>query len=369
MKSFRITRRTVIFPTHLTKEEAASLLTTLDLYAKAVDYFVNIAWSMDDLTIRKLHDQAYDNVRKTLNLKSQYTCSSRDKAFESVCSAKSLMRCGQKVSKPSVQTTTIRLDARTLSFDKKMETASVATQDKRIKIPLKKHKHAKKYVGWNCKAGEIGINKKGQWVLRLVFEKVVEKPQRTGRVFGADRGIKHPVVVSNNKFYGEGRWNECERKHRSHISRLQAKGTKSAKRHLKKASGRWRRFRTDCDRVIVSKIFKDIKPGDTIVLENLTHIKKRCGTKGKVRKKHRAKMGRWSFRRLEDAFNYKAEVEEVYIETVDARYTSQTCSRCNKILKSNRKSQSLYSCACGLKLNADLNAARNIAKKWCLANG
>ena len=109
--------------------------------------------------------------------------------------------------------------------------------------------------------------------------------------------------------------------------------------------------------------------GDTIVLENLTNIRKRCGEKGRARKKHRAHMGRWSFKRVENAINYGAELRGIYVESVDPRYTSQMCSKCAIVCKKNRKSQSLYFCSCGFTLNADLNAARNIANKWRIANG
>lgn len=80
-------------------------------------------------------------------------------------------------------------------------------------------------------------------------------------------------------------------------------------------------------------------------------------------------MGRWSFKRVENAINYVAELRGIYVEYVEPHYTSQTCSQCNIVLKTNRKSQSLYSCSCGLTLNADLNAARNISNKWRIANG
>src|SRR3990170_3969974 len=110
-------------------------------------------------------------------------------------------------------------------------------------------------------------------------------------------------------------------------------------------------------------------PRDTIVLEKLTNIKQRCGQKGNARKKHRGKMGRWSFKRLENAIKNYAELGGIYIEYVEPHYTSQMCSKCGVILKSNRKSQSFYSCSCGLKLNADLNASRNISTKWRMANG
>ncbi|MGB2580964.1 MAG: zinc ribbon domain-containing protein [Thermoplasmata archaeon] len=46
---------------------------------------------------------------------------------------------------------------------------------------------------------------------------------------------------------------------------------------------------------------------------------------------------------------------------MDARYTSQRCSRCGDIRKSNRTGL-VYRCkACAFELHADLNAARNIA--------
>ena len=44
-------------------------------------------------------------------------------------------------------------------------------------------------------------------------------------------------------------------------------------------------------------------------------------------------------------------------------YTSQTCSRCGNIDKENRQTQETFVCTkCGFKLNADHNAAINIAR-------
>ena len=121
-----------------------------------------------------------------------------------------------------------------------------------------------------------------------------------------------------------------------------------------------RRFKENCDCIIAKELFKDVSPGDTIVLEKLTNIRDRCGRKRKAHKKHRRKMGRWSFKWVENAIQYYAELFGVYVEYVDSHYTSQMCSNCGVILKSNRKKQYFYSCSCGLKLNADLNASRNI---------
>jgi IS605 OrfB family transposase len=362
-------RRTVVFPINPNKKQAEAFNTTIKLYSKSWQHCVDVAWNMKRVSKYKLHNETYSFLKASLKLKSQYLCSSRDRAAEVVKSAKMLAKRGRNASKPSIDNIPIRLDRRTLSFKKDQTIASVTTQHGRVKISLFWHKHAKKYKTWLCKAGELGLDRKRRWVIRLIFEKKQDMPPKTGIVFGGDRGTKHPLVMSNNKFYGEAWWKEHERKLLFLISRLQSKGTKSAAKHLKNVFRRLKRFRENCDRVIAKEIIASLQPGDTIVLEILTNIRKHCGVKGKAHKKHSAKMGRWSFKRLENAIIYNAELNGIYLEYVNSHYTSQTCSRCNVVLKKNRKSQSLYSCSCGLNLNADLNAARNIAYKWCTANG
>jgi len=50
------------------------------------------------------------------------------------------------------------------------------------------------------------------------------------------------------------------------------------------------------------------------------------------------------------------------VEKISPAYTSQRCSACGHIAAGSRQSQALFRCvACGNTLNADLNAARNIA--------
>jgi putative transposase len=50
------------------------------------------------------------------------------------------------------------------------------------------------------------------------------------------------------------------------------------------------------------------------------------------------------------------------VRRVDPKYTSQRCSACGHVAPENRESQAIFRCvACGFTLNADWNAARNIA--------
>jgi len=361
--------RTVVYPLDLLDEQEKLLRSTVNLYTKSWNYCVDVAWSARGISKKDLHNATYYLVREKFGLKSQYTCSSRDRALESVRSARALESRGKKVSKPCAKSVPLRLDKNTFSFKNDREAVVVTTQGKRIEIELTWHRQAARYRDWMCISGEIGFDRWGKPVLRLFFTKEPILYERTGFVIGADRGIKRPVVLSINRFYGKACWKEHERRLLSLISRLQSQGTKSAKKHLRRVWRRLRLFRENCDRVMAKEIIKLLQPGDTIVLEDLKNIRDRCGAKGKVRKKHRAKVGRWSFNRLELWLRYYAELEGVFVETVSAHNTSRECSRCGVVSKNNRKSRSFYVCSCGLNLNADLNAARNIANRWCEASG
>ena len=54
-----------------------------------------------------------------------------------------------------------------------------------------------------------------------------------------------------------------------------------------------------------------------------------------------------------------------HLETVDPRYTSQTCHHCGHVAAANRQSQALFHCQrCDLQMHADHNAALNILVRF-----
>jgi putative transposase len=61
---------------------------------------------------------------------------------------------------------------------------------------------------------------------------------------------------------------------------------------------------------------------------------------------------------------YKGEMVGIEVIRITEEYTSQTCSNCGIIKKSNRKHRGLYVCSkCGMVMNADVNASKNILRK------
>ncbi|MHA2111821.1 MAG: RNA-guided endonuclease InsQ/TnpB family protein [Candidatus Hodarchaeales archaeon] len=70
------------------------------------------------------------------------------------------------------------------------------------------------------------------------------------------------------------------------------------------------------------------------------------------------------FLKLVYMLEYKAKLAGISVVRVSEAYTSQRCSYCGIIDKSNRSSRGLYLChSCGLRLNADHNAAINIRNR------
>ena len=69
-------------------------------------------------------------------------------------------------------------------------------------------------------------------------------------------------------------------------------------------------------------------------------------------------LGWFEFKRQ---LNYKLDWKGGSLQEVDFRYTSQQCSTCGYTEQGNRKSQCELVClVCGLEINADVNAAKNI---------
>lgn len=70
------------------------------------------------------------------------------------------------------------------------------------------------------------------------------------------------------------------------------------------------------------------------------------------------------FLKLIQQIEYKSKMVGITVIRTSEEYTSQTCSSCGIIRKGNRKYRGLYVCNnCGMVLNADVNASKNILQK------
>ena len=66
----------------------------------------------------------------------------------------------------------------------------------------------------------------------------------------------------------------------------------------------------------------------------------------------------WLFSQIQDAIKLQCKLNGIKFQKVPARSTSQRCSRCGKL--GNREGKVFHCTKCGLTLDSDLNAARNV---------
>jgi IS605 OrfB family transposase len=206
------------------------------------------------------------------------------------------------------------------------------------------------------------IYRKGTFYLAVTLNVPEPDPGEPQGTLGIDLGIINLATDSEGETFSGEAVEKNRKRHQALRQRLQKRGTKSAKRHLNKLSGREARFKKNTNHVISKRIVQKAKANrQAIAIEDLRHIRKR--TDSTVRKSQRAKHSSWSFRQLRSFLQYKAALAGVPLHTVDPRNTSRTCSVCGHGEKANRQSQAHFKCVqCGFAAPADWNAAVNISR-------
>ncbi len=380
--------RTIVLNVRPTSEQAGILHRTLLEHTACFNAVVHEGFTQQCGDGVELHKQTYYPLRAAYpDLPAQLVCAARVKATETVKSAltwqaKNIANYPKRVEKaqkkgkpipvfkpvkcPHVKYCPIRYDARSYWLKWETLTCSLATIAGRVELSLTVPSHAQKYIGGKVCSADL-CYRKGKWRLHVVISVPEPDIPKSPEVIGVDLGLNRPAVTSKHHFLGERRWKEQERRIFRIRRKLQAKGTRSAKRHLKKLSGKLLRQRKDHDHVLSKRIVEHATPGSTIVIENLTYIR------GRAKLRHgegQRRLHSWSFAQFHGFLSYKAQERGITVVKVDPRHTSQTCSRGGYQHRSNRRSQSLFLCRqCGFSLNADLNASLNIREKHLASLG
>ena len=211
-----------------------------------------------------------------------------------------------------------------------------------------------------CRQGETDlVRRDGMWFLYATCE-VPEEPanEHPSGWLGVDLGIVNIATTSDGVRYAGRALNRHRRRRQDLRAKLQAKGTKSAKRAFRRQRRREARFATDTNHCIAKRIVAEAqRTGRGIALEDLTGIRERV----RLRKPQRAAFHSWPFHQLGGFVVYKARRAGVPVVQVDAAYTSQECSHCHYVDRRNRLSQAAFACrSCGVVAHADHNASRNI---------
>ncbi len=212
-------------------------------------------------------------------------------------------------------------------------------------------------------------------------------PTQFPDVVGVDVGIRYLAVTSTTTgkaTFHSGKRVRHQANHYARLrKRLQHKGTRSAKRRIRRIAQRERRLKLQANHSIAKQIIK-AHPHALIGLEQLTDIRERTKRRKRKRKKNSKGFERvspkarkanrvysqWSFAELHALISYKAALSGSQAIKVDANDTSKMCPMCGHTSKKNRPDKGLlFVCqnpTCQYTLHADLIGARNITLRTLL---
>jgi putative transposase len=330
----------------ITTDAAKELKSTMEEFNRACNTISELSFQQDLRRKYDIHHAAYHLIREETNLPAQHVIN----AIAKVSAA--YVRTPDKLHRFKPYSS-VRYYGRTMVLGQDCYTAALTICPKgRVTGQLQMSGKMRKRL---CD-GELGsaelVYRKGQFYLHISITVPAPEIAEPRGSLGVDLGVNRVAVTSDKKFHSAKKIRHqkaCYKRTRKH---LQANGSKSAKRALKRVSGREKRFVSDTNHCISKQIVAEAKAhNQRIVLGDLTGIRE----SGKAKVVHD-----WSFAELQGMISYKAKqggVEGVFVEP---RYTSRMCSRC--LHMGVRPDQSNFHCRnCGLQLKADLNGARSIA--------
>lgn len=332
------------------KFQAQALKETLEMANAACDWISQLAWDAETFKQYSLHKLAYHPTRNTFNLSAQVIV----RCIAKVADAYKLDKKTARTFKPHGA---IAFDDRILSWQTDRQIVSIWTIEGRTKMYYTCGERQKRLL--ESRIGETDlVYRKGNFYLLAVCGVPEPTPGDVDNVLGVDFGIVKLATDSDGQSYS-GEQIEAKRQwHAERRATLQKVGTRSAKRKLKRISGKQRRYQADVNHCISKQLVSKAQDTNrTIAIEDLKHIRSRAT----VRRSQRAKHHNWAFAQLRAFLSYKAQLGGVRVIAVDPRNTSRTCSVCGHCEKANRKTQSEFVCqVCHHSANADLNAALNI---------
>src|SRR5215813_3839284 len=324
------------------------LKSTMEEFNRACNTLSELAFQRDLHRRYDIHHQGYRLIRGETNLPSQHVINAIAKV--AAVYTRDPDKWHQFKSHSS-----LRYDDKSMTIRPDCQTVSLAVCPKgRITGKLQMSARMRKQL----LQGDLGsaelVYRKGNFYLHISITVPAPEITQPQGSLGVDLGFNRVAVTSDNKFHTAKNIRHKKSCYKRTRRSLQANGSKSAKRTLKRVSCRERRFVADTNHCVSKQIVAGAKANNQrIVLEDLNGIRET----GKAKCVHE-----WSFAELQWMIRYKAARVGVEVVTVSPRYTSQTCSRCLHL--GVRPNQSNFQCRdCGYKINADLNGAKSVAAR------
>lgn len=336
-----------------TKEQYNALKQTLATANAACNHISECAWNSNVFGQFRLHKLVYADVRERYGIGAQMVVRCIAKVADSY-------KLDKRTKRTFKEFGAVAYDSRNLRWYTEKSNVTIWTINGRERISYACGKQQKHLLQFQQGESDL-VYHDGAFYLFTTCNIDDPEPEIVDSFIGVDLGIKNIATDSDGEVFSGAQVNGLRHRHRRLRAKLRSKGTKSAKRLLKKRRRKEQKFAADVNHCISKHIVakaKDTKRG--IALEELTGIRSRTT----VRKSQRATHHSWAFNELRSFIEYKARLAGISVIAVNPRNTSRTCPICGCIDKRNRPNQSTFSCvSCGFAGLADHIAAVNISRR------
>jgi putative transposase len=334
-------------------DQRQRLSETLARANAACNWISQQAWQAKSFGRVPVHRLTYAAVRSDFDLAAQLAVRCIGKVVDAY-------RLDKKTIRQFKTLGAVPYDSRILNVRLHSSTVSIWLLGGRDTIPFVTGEHQRALLQYQRGESDL-VYRRGEFYLYTTCD-VPDKAEIDPEGWlGVDLGIANIATDSDGTMHQGKSVEKVRYRHRRLRTALQAAQTDSARRHLKRLSGKERRFATDVNHRISKRIVETAQ-GTTrgIALEDLTRIRERIT----ARKARRATLHSWSFAQLRCFVEYKAQRAGIPLVRVDPRNTSRTCPQCGCIDKANRRSQRSFSCIqCGCAGHADYFAALEISRR------
>ena len=345
--SFMGTVRTLACKLAPTTAQRAALDATLLAFG-ACTFIADVARSIHSRNKVQVQHACYVEVRSRFGLSANL-----------VIRAIARVRAALKIKSKAHSTfapTSIDYDQRIFSFREWDWTCSLTLLHSRERLETALGDYQKgRLKGQSPTSATLVKRRDGMFFLHVHLKCIAPVSSTPTGTLGVDLGRRRVAVDSDAHLYEATEVNRL-RAHYPNVRRsLQRKGTKEAKRLLKRLAGRERRHMRAINHAISKHLVdKAYTTQRQIALEDLTGIRQRT----EVRKPHRYGHHSWSFYQLRQYVAYKAQAAGVPLVLVDPAYTSKTCHLCGH--RGYRSGLTFACTRCTVVMDADWNAAMNI---------
>lgn len=345
----KLIARVCLYPTN---DQHAALKQTLETANAACNHISARAFEAQLFHRYGMQNLTYYDVRARFDLSAQMVI----RCLAKVADAYRLDQRTLRTFKPHGS---IAYDDRILSWYTDRNEVSIWTVAGRQRIPYGAGERQRELLQFRQGETDL-VFWNGMFFLLATCEIPDPEPRDVTEALGVDLGVTNIATTSDGEVLTSAPVERNRQRMRRLRAELQARGSLSAKRHLRRLAGRQRRFQKDVNHQISKRLIEEAqRTNRAIALEDLTGIRARTRARGA---EQRARHSNWSFAQLRQFIDYKARLAGIPVILVDSKYTSQQCARCGHIEKANRRSQSEFLCrACGHQEHADVNAAQNIA--------